>query len=98
MTKRELIDELQRRHSYCTRRDVEVAVNTALRAMVEALQQSGRVEIRGFGTLEVRARGPRDGRNPRTGAMVHVGPKKVPFFRVGKDLRERVNGQSSGTS
>lgn len=96
MTKRDLIDELQRRHSYCARRDVEVAVNTALRAMVEALQQNGRVEIRGFGTLEVRQRPPRQGRNPRTGAVVQVGPKKVPFFRAGKDLRRRVNGQGSG--
>jgi integration host factor subunit beta len=98
MTKRDLIEELLRRHSYCQRRDIEIAVNTTLRAMTDALKRNDRVEIRGFGTLEVRERQPRSGRNPRTGQTVQVGPKKVPFFRVGKELRERVNGKRGGVS
>ncbi len=92
MTKRDLVEELLRRHNYCQRRDVETAVNATLRAMVDALRNDDRIEIRGFGTLEVRQRGPREGRNPRTGAPVRVSAKKVPFFRAGKELRQRVNG------
>jgi len=72
-------------------RDVEVIVNTIFESMTESLRQGDRIEIRGFGSFEVRTRKPRIGRNPKTGMSVEVGERKVPFFKVGKELRERVN-------
>src|SRR5690606_29877767 len=61
--------------------------------MVEALQRGEGIEIRGFGSFTVRQYKSYEGRNPRTGDPVHVAPKRLPFFKVGKDLRLRVNGQ-----
>jgi len=60
-------------------------------SMTQELQTGGRIEIRGFGSFEVRTRNPRTGRNPKTGATVKVTERRVPFFKVGKELRERVN-------
>ena len=73
-------------------RDVEVIVNTIFDSMTDALRHGDRIEIRGFGSFEVRVRKPRLGRNPKTGSSVSVGERRVPFFKVGKELRERVNG------
>ena len=61
--------------------------------MTEALAQGERVELRGFGVFEVRQRAARQGRNPRTGVAIAVAAKRVPFFKVGKELRKRVNGE-----
>ncbi|MBI4126558.1 MAG: integration host factor subunit beta, partial [Deltaproteobacteria bacterium] len=72
-------------------RDVEVIVNTVFDSMTNQLRDGGRIEIRGFGSFEVRVRKPRLGRNPKTGDSVKVGERKVPFFKVGKELKERVN-------
>ena len=69
----------------------ELVVNTMFDSMVAALQRGERIEIRGFGSFEVRNYKAYEGRNPRTGEPVHVKPKRLPFFKVGKDLRERVN-------
>lgn len=69
----------------------ELIVNVIFDSMIAALQQGERIEIRGFGSFEVREYKAYEGRNPRTGDPVHVSPKRLPFFKVGKELRERVN-------
>jgi integration host factor subunit beta len=69
----------------------EAIVNCVFDSMVNALQRGEGIEIRGFGSFTVREYKSYEGRNPRTGEPVHVAPKRLPFFKVGKDLRERVN-------
>lgn len=91
MIKSELIDRLARENPQLGLRDVERVVNCVFDRMVERLERGGRVEIRGFGAFSVRARPARIGRNPRTGAAVHVPAKVVPFFKSGKELRQRLN-------
>ena len=91
MIKSELIDRLARENPQLGLRDVERVVNCVFDRMVERLERGGRVEIRGFGAFSVRARPARTGRNPRTGAAVHVPAKVVPFFKSGKELRQRLN-------
>lgn len=95
MTKRDLIDEVVKRFPRFSRRDAEVMVNEVFDAMVEALVRGDRIEIRGFGSFVVKQREARDGRNPKTGAPVAVHAKRVPFFRVGKELRLRVDSQNT---
>lgn len=92
MNKSDLIEILSRKLQNLASRDVEVIVNTIFDGMTGELSNGGRIEIRGFGSFEVRTRRPRLGRNPKTGASVKVGERRVPFFKVGKELRERVNG------
>ena len=72
--------------------DVENVVNTILEEITSTLVDGGRVELRGFGAFSTRARKSRTGRNPRTGESVKVEEKHVPFFKTGKELRERLNG------
>ena len=91
MNKSDLIEMLAKKLPNLAGRDVEVIVNTIFESMTESLRQGDRIEIRGFGSFEVRTRKPRIGRNPKTGMSVEVGERKVPFFKVGKELRERVN-------
>ena len=91
MIKSELIAKLAAENPHLTHRDVERVVNVVLDNMVEALQGGGRVELRGFGAFSVRSRPARAGRNPRTGESVAVPAKSVPFFKSGKELRERLN-------
>ena len=74
-----------------TQRDIERVVGVILERMIEALEEGGRVELRGFGALSVRSRDARAGRNPRTGEPVYVRAKHVPFFKSGKELRQRLN-------
>ena len=74
-----------------TQKDVERVVNLIFETMIATLEKGGRVELRGFGALSVRSRPARQGRNPRTGAQVKVPAKHVPFFKSGKELRERLN-------
>ena len=92
MNKSDLIEMLAKKLPNLASRDVEVIVNTVFDSMSDALERDERIEIRGFGSFEVRTRKPRIGRNPKTGMAVEVGERKVPFFKVGKELRERVNG------
>lgn len=73
----------------------EQIVNTVFDSMVKALQEGEGIEIRGFGSFTVREYKAYEGRNPRTGETVYVAPKRLPFFKVGKDLRERVNAKAS---
>jgi integration host factor subunit beta len=68
-------------------------VNTVFEEVIGALADGGRVELRGFGAFSVRQRQARKGRNPRTGATVSVPAKRVPYFKCGKELKQRVNGR-----
>lgn len=92
MTKSELIDAVSRSAERFTRSDVETAVNAIFRSMTDSLRDEERIEIRGFGSFVVRHRKAREGRNPKTGQAVSIPERKAPFFTVGKELRERVNG------
>lgn len=98
MTKRDLIDEIVRLHPTFSRRDAEVVVNSVFESMTTALCDGDRIEIRGFGSFVVKHRKAREGRNPKTGEIVAVAAKRVPFFKVGKELRSRVDkgGSDSG--
>lgn len=90
MTKGQLIEQIARRQQLSLK-NAEAAVNTVFRAMSEALVEGGRVEIRGFGSFEVREYGPYKGRNPKSGETVMVPSKKTPFFKPGKALRQRID-------
>ncbi len=91
MTKSELIAELSAANPHLLGRDVETIVATIFNEITAALARGERVELRGFGAFTVKRRDARTGRNPRTGAAVAVDEKAVPFFKAGKELRERVN-------
>jgi integration host factor subunit beta len=91
MIKSELIQRIARRNSHLYQRDVETIVSTILDEITAALARGDRVELRGFGAFSVKKRDARLGRNPRTGEHVEVGEKFVPFFKTGKELRERLN-------
>jgi len=91
MIKSELIQKIAKDRPHLYHRDVERIVNTVFEEIADALAQGQRVELRGFGAFSVKNRPARTGRNPRTGAAVHVPEKHVPFFKTGKDLRERLN-------
>ena len=91
MIKSELIAKLAEENPHLTQRDIVLLVLALLDRMIQALEQGGRVELRGFGALSVRSRDARAGRNPRTGEAVEVRAKHVPFFKSGKELRERLN-------
>ena len=92
VTKSELIEMVSQRTGM-TKGRAEMVVSTIFDSMTEALSRGDGIEIRGFGSFTVRQYKAYEGRNPRTGDVVHVPPKKLPFFKVGKDLRERVNGK-----
>ena len=92
MTKSELILKLAERHPHLYHRDVEKLVSTIFEEISAALERGDRVELRGFGAFSVKRRDARIGRNPRTGDSVKVDKKAVPFFKTGKQLRERLNG------
>lgn len=93
MTKSELILRLAERNPHLFHRDVERIVATVFDEVAAALARGDRVELRGFGAFSVKRRSPRVGRNPRTGASVEVSEKLVPYFKTGKELRERLNGK-----
>jgi len=91
LNKSDLIDAVAKKLPNLAARDVEVIVNTIFDSMTESLSSGDRIEIRGFGSFEVRVRKPRTGRNPKTGAPVEVKEHRVPFFKTGRELREMVN-------
>jgi integration host factor subunit beta len=93
MTKSELILKLAERNPHLYQRDVERIVSTIFDEITGALARGDRVELRGFGAFSVKRRDARTGRNPRTGATVEVAEKFIPFFKTGKELRERLNGR-----
>ena len=92
MTKSELITYLAEENPHLYQRDVERIVTTVFDEIALALSQGDRVELRGFGAFSVKSRDSRVGRNPRTGEAVQVGAKRVPYFKTGKQLREKLNG------
>lgn len=91
MTKSDLIERLVEKNTQLSAKDVELAVKTLLEHMAQALSTGERIEIRGFGSFSLHYRGPRQGRNPKTGDTVELIGKYVPHFKPGKELRERVN-------
>ncbi len=91
MTKSELILRLAEKNPHLYQRDVERIVSTIFEEISDALARGDRVELRGFGAFSVKERDARVGRNPRTGEAVDVSEKRVPFFKTGKQLRERLN-------
>ncbi|OGQ04810.1 MAG: integration host factor subunit beta [Deltaproteobacteria bacterium RIFCSPLOWO2_01_44_7] len=91
MNKSDLVQAVTSKLPTLAAKDVEVIVNTIFDSMTRSLSQGDRIEIRGFGSFEVRVRKPRQGRNPKTGRSVQVGTRRVPFFKVGKELKEKVN-------
>ena len=90
MTKSDLIQRIADKLKLPTAR-AESIVNTVFGAMTDSLVRGDRIEIRGFGTFEVRSYKGYEGRNPKTGNPVQVAPKKLPFFKIGKELHERLN-------
>jgi len=93
MTKRDLMEKLAEKckDKNINIKEAEIVVDTVFDSMTEALAKGERIEIRGFGSFQVKQRNSRDGRNPRSGEKVSVNAKKVPFFKVGKELRKRVD-------
>ena len=91
MTKSQLILELINRASHVSQKDMTTVIETVFEAMSDALKSGNRIELRGFGTFEVRVREPRMGRNPKSGSKVSLGVRKVPFFKAGKELKEKLN-------
>ena len=91
MIKSEIVQAIAERNPHLYQRDVENIVNAILDEITDALARGDRVELRGFGAFSVKNRPPRMGRNPRTGDRVQVEEKWVPFFKTGKELRERLN-------
>ncbi len=95
VTKRELIEEVAERYPRFSRREAEVMVNAVFDSMRQALTQGERIEIRGFGSFIIKYRPAREGRNPRNGTVVSVAAKRVLLFKVGKELRLRVDNQTA---
>ncbi|MEN3331546.1 MAG: integration host factor subunit beta [Blastocatellia bacterium] len=87
MTKAELVEEVARA-AELNKRDAEVIVETVFDSIIGALHKGEKVELRGFGSFRTRERGPRRGRNPKTGEPVDVPAKRVPYFKPGKELKE----------
>jgi integration host factor subunit beta len=90
MTKAELVEEVSA-VSDLTKKHSEIVVNTVFRAIIGALHKGEKIELRGFGSFRLRSRRSRRGRNPKTGTMVDVPAKKIPYFKPGKELKELIN-------
>ena len=91
MLANELVDEVART-TELTRKHAEVIVNTVFDSIVDSLRTGEKIELRGFGSFRIRRRGSRLGRNPKTGDRVEVPPKRIPYFKPGKELKELLNG------
>src|SRR3977135_3088178 len=94
MTKAELVEEVSR-VSDLTKKHSEVIVDTVFRSIIEALHRGEKIELRGFGSFRLRKRESRKGRNPKTGDKVDVPPKRVPYFKPGKELKDLINRESN---
>jgi integration host factor subunit beta len=91
MNKAELIQELVKQDNNITQKVAKIVVDTIFEEMKQALVNGERIEIRGFGSFSIREYEGYNGRNPKTGETVRVAPKRLPFFKVGKELRDRIN-------
>jgi integration host factor subunit beta len=96
LTKADLIEEVLR-VTELPRKESETVVETIFESIIQALQQGDKIEIRGFGSFRTRQRRGRVGRNPKTGAKVEVPPKKIPFFKPSKELKDLVNEAAAAT-
>jgi integration host factor subunit beta len=97
MTKSQLVQQLVNQASHISQKDMSLIVDTVFDSMIKALGDGDRIELRGFGTFEVRVREPRTGRNPKSGSKVSLGIRKVPFFKAGKELKEMINSPRKAT-
>ena len=97
MTKAELVEEVARA-AELNKRDAEVIVETVFGSIIGALHKGEKVELRGFGSFRTRERGPRRGRNPKTGEPVDVPAKRVPYFKPGKELKEYFTESPGGAA
>ena len=97
MNKSELVEKLSE-IGKMTKKKAEDVVDLIFNSMIEAMQGGDRIEIRGFGSFVVKDYGSYTGRNPRTGQSIEVKPKKLPFFKVGKELRERVDAKQGASA
>jgi len=95
MIKSDLIQRIAAQNPHLYQRDVEKIVDAILNEIVDALRRGDRVELRGFGAFSIKFRAARQGRNPRTGAVVSVAKKAVPYFKTGKEMRERLNPETT---
>ena len=93
MTKAQLVEEVART-TQLTKKHAELIVNTVFDSIVESLRDGEKIELRGFGSFRIRQRGARIGRNPKTGDRVNVPPKRIPYFKPGKELKELLNHDS----
>jgi integration host factor subunit beta len=93
MTKSDLIERVAIQVPHVSKKDTETVVNTIFDCMTEALRKGDRIEIRGFGSFQVKVREAREGRNPKTGEEVKIPAKRTPFFKVGKELKERIEAK-----
>ncbi len=93
MTKSELIEMVSSRVGNFSRRDIELIVDTVFDSMCASLSKGDKVEIRGFGSFKIKERDGRQGRNPKSGENIFINSKKVPFFKAGKEIKERINKQ-----
>jgi integration host factor subunit beta len=91
MTKAQIIERVSEQITTLTKRQIEIIVNTIFNSIRDSLQKGDKTEIRGFGSFRLRSRRMKEGRNPKTGSTVNVPPKKVPFFKAGKELKELLN-------
>jgi integration host factor subunit beta len=91
MKKSELVIALVERLPYLIQKDAETIVDTIFNSMIESLAQGERIEILGFGSFAVKHRDTREGRNPKTGETLHIPAKRMPHFKIGKELYERIN-------
>ncbi len=93
MTKAELVEKVSDKVDGLTKKQTEVIINTIFDSIKDSLAIGDKIEIRGFGSLKIRSRKQREGRNPKTGSPVSVPSKKVPFFKAGKELKELVDSK-----
>ena len=92
MTKNELVKVVARQTPHSSKKEIEFVVDTIFESMAQALQRGERIHIRGFGSFQVKVHQAREGHNPRTGELIHVPTRRRPFFRVAKQLKERLGG------
>ena len=90
LTKADLVEEVAR-VTQLTKKQAESIVNLVFQTIVDSLRAGRKIELRGFGSFRIRNRGARIGRNPKTGEKVEVPPKRIPYFRPGKELKEQLN-------
>ena len=93
MTRSQLVAQLVERNPHLMTRDAERVIATVFGEISDALARGDRVELRGFGAFSIKRRDARQGRNPRTGETVDVGEKNAPYFKTGKELRDRLNAE-----